>query len=102
MAKEDVFLPTLRPVSNEVAGRVNVASIYSVGLSHMNRYVQEFLTRHPQANIRLEYHHPKRVYELVDTGGRRVLDPDTGWYHDRPPFALIDALDKAISTRRAA
>lgn len=50
----------------EVSGRVSVASIYSVGLSHMNRYVQEFFSRHPKANVRLEYQHPDKVYELVE------------------------------------
>jgi DNA-binding transcriptional LysR family regulator len=50
----------------EVAGRVSVASIYSVGLSHMNRYVQEFFGKHPKANVRLEYQHPDKVYELVE------------------------------------
>jgi DNA-binding transcriptional LysR family regulator len=43
-----------------------VASIYSVGLSHMNRYVQEFFGKHPKANVRLEYQHPDKVYELVE------------------------------------
>ena len=50
------------------SGRVTVASIYSVGLSHMNAFVQDFLSRYPQANVRLEYQHPDRVIELVETG----------------------------------
>src|SRR5881628_2260733 len=50
-------------LDEEVAGRVRVASIYSVGLSHMNRYLQEFLSQYPKANVRLEYLHPHRVYE---------------------------------------
>jgi len=57
----------VRTPQQEVAGHVSVASIYSVGLSHMNRYIQEFIARHPRANVRLEYHHPRRVYELVDS-----------------------------------
>jgi DNA-binding transcriptional LysR family regulator len=50
----------------EVAGRVRVASIYSVGLHHMNRYLQDFLSQYPKANVRLEYLHPHRVYEAVE------------------------------------
>ena len=48
------------------SGRVRVASIYSVGLHHMNRYLQEFLSQYPKANVRLEYQHPHRVYEAVE------------------------------------
>jgi DNA-binding transcriptional LysR family regulator len=57
----------VRTLHNEVAGRVTVASIYSVGLSHMNRFVQEFMQKHPKANVRIQYQHPDRVYELVET-----------------------------------
>ena len=57
----------IRTLHHEVAGRVQIASIYSVGLSHMNALVQEFLSSHPKANIRLEYQHPDRVYEMVNT-----------------------------------
>lgn len=56
----------VRTLHQEVSGRVSVASIYSVGLSHMNRYVQAFLGLHPRASVDLEYQHPDRVYELVE------------------------------------
>lgn len=56
----------VRTLHQEVAGRVSVASIYSIGLSHLSRYVQEFLAQHPKSNVRVEYQHPERVYELVD------------------------------------
>src|SRR6266700_6788456 len=56
----------VRTLHDEVAGRVRVASIYSVGLHHMNRYLQQFLTHHPKANVRLEYLHPNRVYDAVE------------------------------------
>lgn len=57
----------VRTLHDEVSGRVTVASIYSVGLSHMNRFVQEFMQKHPKANVRIQYQHPDRVYELVET-----------------------------------
>jgi len=56
----------VRTLHDEIAGRVVVASIYSVGLHHMSRYMQEFLTNHPRANVRLQYLHPQRVYESVE------------------------------------
>lgn len=55
----------VRTFHEEVGGRVNVASIYSVGLSHMSEFVQDFMRQHPKANVRLQYQHPDRVYELV-------------------------------------
>lgn len=56
----------IRTLHEEVVGRVRVASIYSVGLHHMSRYLQDFLTCYPKANVRLEYLHPHRVYEAVE------------------------------------
>jgi DNA-binding transcriptional LysR family regulator len=56
----------VRMMRREVAGRVRVASIYSVGLSHMNDFIQHFMGLYPKANIRLDYEHPQRVYELVE------------------------------------
>jgi len=52
-----------------VAGTVGVASIYSVGLHHMARFVATYEARYPEANVRLEYLHPTRVVERVSTGG---------------------------------
>jgi DNA-binding transcriptional LysR family regulator len=57
----------VKTLHEEVSGRVSVASIYSIGLSHMSRFVQSFLKRYPKANVRLQYQHPRRVYELVET-----------------------------------
>ena len=57
----------VKTLHEEVSGRVSVASIYSIGLSHMNRFVQSFLKRFPRSNVRLSYHHPRRVYELVES-----------------------------------
>jgi DNA-binding transcriptional LysR family regulator len=56
----------VRTLHDEVAGRVRVASIYSVGLHHMDRYLHDFLSQYPKANVRLEYLHPHKVYEAVE------------------------------------
>lgn len=55
----------VRTLRNEIAGVVNVAAIYSVGLGDMSRLVQQFAQQHPRANVRLAYLHPDRVYEAV-------------------------------------
>jgi DNA-binding transcriptional LysR family regulator len=62
----DVLEDQVRTLHEEVAGRVRVVSIYSVGLHLMNRYVQQFLSQYPKANVRLEYQHPHRVYEAIE------------------------------------
>ena len=68
LAAYDALEDEVRTLHNEVAGRVRVAAIYSVGLHHMSSYLQEFRTQHPKANVRLEYLHPERVLESVENG----------------------------------
>jgi DNA-binding transcriptional LysR family regulator len=59
----------VRSLQAAVAARLTVASIYSVGLAHMSRFLREFLAANPRADVRLEYLHPDRVYEAVECGG---------------------------------
>ncbi len=56
----------VRSLHEEVVGRVRVSSIYSIGLSHLNQYIQRFLQDYPKANVRLEYQHPDKVYQAID------------------------------------
>ena len=44
----DALEDQVRTLHEEVAGRVRVVSIYSVGLHHMSRYLQQFLTQYPR------------------------------------------------------
>jgi DNA-binding transcriptional LysR family regulator len=59
---------SIRTARAEVAGTVQVAAIYSVGLSDMEQYVQRFSAEQPGAQVQIEYHHPDRVYERVLDG----------------------------------
>ncbi len=56
----------VRSLHKEVAGRVVVAAIYSVGLSHMDRFVHDFQKMYPKANVRIDYQHPDKVYQQVE------------------------------------
>jgi len=47
----DALEDAVRTLHDEVAGRVRVASIYSVGLSHMSQFVQQFLRQYPKADV---------------------------------------------------
>ena len=58
----------VRSLHEAVVARLTVASIYSVGLAHMSRFLREFLSKNPRADVRLEYLHPHSVYESVDSG----------------------------------
>jgi DNA-binding transcriptional LysR family regulator len=58
----------VRSLHEAAAARLTVASIYSVGLAHMSGLLRQFLAAKPRADVRLEYLHPHRVYEVVDQG----------------------------------
>jgi DNA-binding transcriptional LysR family regulator len=62
----DALEDQVRTLHEDVSGRVRVTSIYSVGLHHMSRYMQRFLTEYPKANVRLAYQHPHEVYDAVE------------------------------------
>ncbi len=57
---------------HNVVGTVGVASIYSVGLHHMSRYVRTFGELYPGADVRLEFLHPTRVVETVCDDGAEL------------------------------
>lgn len=59
---------SIRQARAEVATTVQVAAIYSVGLSDMGQVVERFEKQHPSAKVHLEYLHPDRVYEKVLDG----------------------------------
>jgi DNA-binding transcriptional LysR family regulator len=58
----------LKSAQAKVAGSVQVAAIYSVGLGDMGQYVERFTAEQPQAEVGVEYLHPDRVYEKVLDG----------------------------------
>jgi DNA-binding transcriptional LysR family regulator len=59
---------SVRDARASVAGTVQVAAIYSVGLRHMSQYVERFATQQPDAEVHIEYLHPDRVYDNVLAG----------------------------------
>jgi DNA-binding transcriptional LysR family regulator len=56
----------VRSLHESVSAPLRMASIYSVGLAHMSQCLREFLAAHPRADVRVEYMHPDRVYEVVE------------------------------------
>ena len=105
----------VKALENErnLAGTVHVASIYSVGLHHMSRYVERFRLAYPEADVRLEYLHPTRVIESVIGGNAEIglVSFPRKWpeltvipwreeemvlaVHPSHPFAKLDEIDPA-------
>ena len=110
IAQYEALEDEVRTLHEEVAGRVRVAAIYSVGLHHMSRYVQEFLSQYPKANVRLEYLHPERVLESVEQGdadigivsyprGTKAVDAEP-WREE--PMAIVCAPGHRLAGLEAA
>jgi DNA-binding transcriptional LysR family regulator len=110
VARYDALEDEVRSLHDDVAGRVRVAAIYSVGLHHMSAYVQEFMSRHPKANVRLEYLHPERVVEAIrndqaDVGiisyprGTRAIEAEA-WREE--PIVLVCSPHHPFAGRAAA
>jgi DNA-binding transcriptional LysR family regulator len=59
---------SLRRSQNGLAITVRVAAIYSVGLWDMGQYVERFAQTFPHAKVRIDYLHPRQVYERVLDG----------------------------------
>ena len=66
LRRREEFDATLGHMLAEVDGTVRVASIYSVGLSEMWRLETEFARRFPDANLRVDYLRPEKVYASVE------------------------------------
>src|SRR4029078_3256348 len=58
---------SIRTAGAQLAGTVQVAAIYSV-LTDMEQYVHRFLEEQPTTRILVEYLHPDKVYERVNSG----------------------------------
>src|SRR5947209_6835727 len=71
----DQFIELEASLREEYAGpalTVRVTAIYSVGLWDMGQYVERFTVQFPHARVRLDYVHPKQVYERVLAGSAEL------------------------------
>ncbi len=65
VARKDEFDADLARLKGKVEGAVRVASIYSVGLSEMSQLEGAFTLRYPDADLRVDYLRPEKVYLAV-------------------------------------
>jgi DNA-binding transcriptional LysR family regulator len=68
MVEMEALEDEVKALNQQVVGRVGIASIYSIGLHQLSIQVKSFLNDYPRANVKLEYQHPTRVYELIEGG----------------------------------
>jgi DNA-binding transcriptional LysR family regulator len=68
LAQYDELESTIRSASTETAGKVEVAAIYSVGLSDMGKFVERFAARHKKVHVHIDYLHPDQVAQRVQEG----------------------------------
>jgi len=67
LRREEEFHVKLENLKGSVEGTVQVASIYSIGLSEMSRLQDQFASRFPNAQLHVDYLRPDKVYEAVLT-----------------------------------
>lgn len=65
LRRQEELEAELDKLRGRIAGTVRIASIYSVGISEMARLEEEFAHRLPEAELRVEYLRPEKVYEAV-------------------------------------
>lgn len=56
---------TLARLRQQVEGVVRVACIYSVGVTEIVQLEREFIARYPQAEVKMQYLRPEKVYAAV-------------------------------------
>ncbi len=61
----DSLLTKLQEVKDNIAGTIQVATIYSIGLHDLLPYIKKFLKDYPTVNVHVEYRHAKQVYADV-------------------------------------
>lgn len=51
-----------------VSGRLNISTVYSVGLHEMPPYIKHFMQEYPHVKARIEFSRSNRVYEDIASG----------------------------------
>ena len=83
----------LRGLSDDIAGTVRVATVYSVGLHALPPRLKPFLALHPKVNVHLEYSQTAKIYQDVLSGA-----VDIGIVACPAPKAGVDILPFDVET----
>ena len=63
-----LFESKLRGLKDEVAGKLKIASIYSIGLHELPPRLKAFREKYPDVEVKVEYRRSPQVYEMVEAG----------------------------------
>ena len=55
----------MQELKDIISGTIRVATIYSIGLHDLPRYVKKFMRSYPTVTVHIELRHPKQVYADV-------------------------------------
>jgi len=58
----------LNELRSKTGSRINVGTIFSIGMHTLPDYVKKFMVTHPNVNVHIEYFSAERIYELVISG----------------------------------
>lgn len=58
----------LNALKSSVGSRINVGTIFSIGMHTLPDYVKKFMVSHPNVNVHIEYFSAARIYEMVLAG----------------------------------
>ena len=109
--REIVDLETrLNGLSEEIAGTVRVATVYSVGLHALPGKLKPFLAAYPQVNVHLEYSQTLKIYQdvlcgAIDVGIVACPAPKNGVQiapFGEESIALICAPEHPLASRKEA
>lgn len=64
----DTLQHDLRDLKNEVAGRLRIASIFSIGMHELPPLLKRFREQFPEVQVEVEYRRAPQVYDMVDEG----------------------------------
>jgi DNA-binding transcriptional LysR family regulator len=98
----------LRELPDAIAGIVRLATVYSIGLHELPRYVTRFMKAHPRVKVHVEYSRTDKVCEgclqnTIDFGIvafplRRVNLNVIPWHHEK--LVLVCAPGHPLARRR--
>lgn len=58
----------LNALKSSVGSRINVGTIFSIGMHTLSDYVKKFMVSHPNVNVHIEYFSAAHIYEMVLAG----------------------------------
>jgi DNA-binding transcriptional LysR family regulator len=68
LERYEQFQNELRMSQKTSAGRLNIGSIFSIGMHTLPDYVKKFMVNYPNVNVHIEYFSAEIVYEKVLSG----------------------------------